>query len=157
MFPDSDKRLVEIQIVLVFTNKIAGRIMKPVQATVAVAGHDQTTISVIGIRFTLRLTAQICMTISQAPHGVEIELDDTLAIELAIQTPGFRIVLIASRASVEPPLLQQAAKRIVVKVGALFVLVLNVFLLLQNADVKSIRMLMKDILLKCFRNLWKTV
>ena len=123
MLPDRDGGLFQTEVMLVFAQQIAGRVVEPLQAAVGVVGQHQVAVAIVSESLALRLVAQGGATLGQTAHRVEAQRDDALAIDRLGEASGEWVVLITRAAPIETALFEQASDRVVVEVRALFVFV----------------------------------
>ncbi len=131
VLPYRHQRLAQAAIVLVLAHQVAGLVVEPLQAAVGVAGQREVAVAVVGEGFHLPVPlarlgiaglqrrAAFCKT----AHGVEGIGGNALPVHGARQLAGFFLVLVAGGRAVEAGFGEQAADRVVVKLGVAAVLV----------------------------------
>jgi hypothetical protein len=73
VLPDRDGRFFQTEIMLVFAQQIAGRVVEPLQAAVGVVGQHQVAVAVVGESLALRLIAQGRTTFIKRPIGSKLK------------------------------------------------------------------------------------
>ena len=81
VLPHGDHRGLQTQVVLVFAQQVARRVVEPLQAAVGVAGHDQIAVAVVGEGFGLGGAALACGAFDEAACGVELDVGGALAVD----------------------------------------------------------------------------
>ena len=81
VLPHGNHRGLQAQVVLVFAQQVARRVVEPLQAAVGVGGHGQVAVAVVGEGFGLGGAAQACGAFDEAACGVELDVGGALAVD----------------------------------------------------------------------------